>query len=153
MVGKRIGPNTHERNCDQLRAKFAIRNDLAHADTFEGCPWSGPLEMVKNLIGYAYRARIAEDTLGGRGRLIYSGSRSKNTASIPKLGKFDMPGYTPLKKFQVTYRNRTGDMTMRTTTAEGADNRTVESEFEAQGYQVIAVVYQGFVLGKSVRTY
>lgn len=32
-----------------------IRNDLAHGYPFDGLPWSGLLELVRDLIEYAYR--------------------------------------------------------------------------------------------------
>ena len=32
-----------------------IRNDLAHGFPFDGFPWSGLLELVRDLIEYAYR--------------------------------------------------------------------------------------------------
>jgi hypothetical protein len=32
-----------------------IRNSLAHGDPFDGLPWSGLLELVRDLIDYAYR--------------------------------------------------------------------------------------------------
>lgn len=47
-----------------------IRNSLAHGDPFDGLPWSGLLELVRDLIEYAYRAYLQEartgysDTLG-----------------------------------------------------------------------------------------
>jgi len=63
-----------------------------------------------------------------------------------------MPTNTPLKKFEVTYRNKTGDMTTKKTETTGADNRTVKEQFESRGYQVIAVVYTGLVNGQSART-
>lgn len=62
-----------------------------------------------------------------------------------------MPTHTPLKKFEVTYRNKSGDMTTKKTEATGPDNRTVKEQFESRGYQVIAVVYMGLVHGQSVR--
>jgi hypothetical protein len=37
-----------------------IRNNLAHGYPFDGLPWSGLLEMVNNLIEYAYRDVILE---------------------------------------------------------------------------------------------
>jgi hypothetical protein len=37
-----------------------IRNDLAHGYPFDGLPWSGALELVRDLIEYAYRGVIAE---------------------------------------------------------------------------------------------
>lgn len=36
------------------------RNDLAHGDPFEGWPTAGLLELVRDLIAYAYRDYIAE---------------------------------------------------------------------------------------------
>lgn len=35
-----------------------IRNSLAHGDPFDGLPWSGLLELVRDLIEYAYRDMI-----------------------------------------------------------------------------------------------
>jgi len=32
-----------------------IRNSSAHGDPFDGWPWSGMLELVRDLIEYAYR--------------------------------------------------------------------------------------------------
>ncbi|MGM5022144.1 hypothetical protein [Tardiphaga sp. 367_B4_N1_1] len=32
-----------------------IGNSFAHGDSFDGWPWSGMLELVRNLIEYAYR--------------------------------------------------------------------------------------------------
>lgn len=32
-----------------------IRNSLAHGDAFDGLPWSGLLELIRDLIHYAYR--------------------------------------------------------------------------------------------------
>ena len=37
-----------------------IRNNLAHGYPFHGLPWSGLLEVVNNLIEYAYRDVILE---------------------------------------------------------------------------------------------
>ena len=37
-----------------------IRNGLAHGAPLEGWPWGGLLEIIKDLIEYAYRERIAE---------------------------------------------------------------------------------------------
>jgi hypothetical protein len=37
-----------------------LRNDLAHGYPFDGLPSSGLLEVVRDLINYAYRGRIAE---------------------------------------------------------------------------------------------
>lgn len=62
-----------------------------------------------------------------------------------------MPSFTQLKKFDVTYRNKSGDMTNKTAHATGKDNSSVKSEFEARGYEVISVVYKGLA-GGSVQT-
>ena len=62
-----------------------------------------------------------------------------------------MPSFTQLKIFTVTYRNKSGDMTNKTAEATGESNSSVKSEFEASGYQVISVVYQGLA-GGSVQT-
>ncbi|MFC5742913.1 hypothetical protein [Dyella tabacisoli] len=35
-----------------------IRNRLAHGDSIEGWPWGGLLELIRDLIEYAYRERI-----------------------------------------------------------------------------------------------
>ena len=37
-----------------------IRNSLAHGDPFDGLPWSGLLELVRDLIEYAYRSYLRE---------------------------------------------------------------------------------------------
>jgi hypothetical protein len=39
-----------------------IRNSLAHGDPFDSLPWTGLLELVRDLIEYAYRDLIAEWT-------------------------------------------------------------------------------------------
>lgn len=49
VVGRLIG--THKPNLAE------IRNSLAHGDPFDGLPWSGLLELVRDLIDYAYRDR------------------------------------------------------------------------------------------------
>jgi hypothetical protein len=38
----------------------SMRNDLAHGFPFDGLPWAGLLEVVRDLIEYAYRDMIAE---------------------------------------------------------------------------------------------
>ena len=44
----------------QTRLSIAeIRNSLAHGDPFDGLPWAGLLELVRDLIEYAYRDLIA----------------------------------------------------------------------------------------------
>ncbi|AIO33333.1 hypothetical protein DM39_2041 [Burkholderia cenocepacia] len=37
-----------------------IRNSLAHGDPFDGLPWSGLLELIRDLIEYAYRSYLLE---------------------------------------------------------------------------------------------
>jgi hypothetical protein len=39
-----------------------IRNSLAHGEPFGDMPWSGFLELMRDLIHYAYRGRISEFT-------------------------------------------------------------------------------------------
>lgn len=46
----------------------AIRNSLAHGDPFDGLPWSGLLELVRDLIHYAYRDMISETTTSSAGK-------------------------------------------------------------------------------------
>jgi hypothetical protein len=41
-----------------------IRNGLAHGDPFDSLPWSGLLELVRDLIEYAYRDMIFEARAG-----------------------------------------------------------------------------------------
>lgn len=41
-----------------------VRNSLAHGDPFDGLPWSGLLELVRDLIEYAYRSYLQEDRTG-----------------------------------------------------------------------------------------
>ncbi|TAU38386.1 hypothetical protein ELI44_30095 (plasmid) [Rhizobium ruizarguesonis] len=36
----------------------SIRNGLAHGDPFDGLPWNGLLELIRDLIEYAYRDMI-----------------------------------------------------------------------------------------------
>jgi hypothetical protein len=43
-----------------LTTLAGIRNSLAHGDPFDGFPWSGLLELVRDLIHYAYRGYLAE---------------------------------------------------------------------------------------------
>lgn len=56
-----------------------------------------------------------------------------------------MPTEPQQMKFEVTYRNRGGDMTTKRTETSGPDSRTVRERFESQGYEVMAVVYKGMV--------
>ncbi|VVU50137.1 hypothetical protein BAN20980_02847 [Burkholderia anthina] len=37
-----------------------IRNSLAHGDPFDGLPWAGLLELIRDLIEYAYRSYLQE---------------------------------------------------------------------------------------------
>lgn len=37
-----------------------IRNSLAHGDPFDGLPWGGLLELIRDLIEYAYRSYLQE---------------------------------------------------------------------------------------------
>lgn len=37
-----------------------IRNSLAHGDPFDALPWSGLLELIRDLIEYAYRSYLLE---------------------------------------------------------------------------------------------
>jgi hypothetical protein len=41
-----------------------IRNSLAHGDPFDGLPWSGLLELIRDLIEYAYRSYLLESRHG-----------------------------------------------------------------------------------------
>ncbi|RJG53980.1 hypothetical protein D0Z70_14525 [Sphingobium terrigena] len=43
----------------------AIRNGMAHGDPFDALPYGGLLELVRDLIGYAYRDYIAEGCATG----------------------------------------------------------------------------------------
>lgn len=40
------------------------RNSLAHGDPFDGLPWGGLLELVRDLIEYAYRSYLQECLTG-----------------------------------------------------------------------------------------
>jgi hypothetical protein len=78
-------------------------------------------------------------------RLPGSGRRVKRSGSILRANE------QLLKNFVVTYRNKSGDMTTKTSHSTGPDNHFVKAQFEARGYQVISVVYKGFA-GGSVQT-
>jgi len=41
-----------------------IRNSLAHGDAFDALPWSGLLELIRDLIEYAYRSYLLESQRG-----------------------------------------------------------------------------------------
>lgn len=51
-----------------------------------------------------------------------------------------------LQEFEVSYRNKSGDMTTKKTTRQGYSNTIVRKQFVDQGYQVISVVYKRMVL-------
>jgi len=57
--GTLIGPPT---------TLVGIRNGFAHGDPYDGLPWGGLLELVRDLIEYAYRGMTAEDGLSTCGR-------------------------------------------------------------------------------------
>jgi hypothetical protein len=57
-AAKRAVENPSRFAPDEPITLATIRNGLAHADAFEGWPWSGLLELIKDLIEYAYRERI-----------------------------------------------------------------------------------------------
>ncbi|WP_133648516.1 hypothetical protein [Paraburkholderia flava] len=53
-------------NAEASRPTLAeIRNSLAHGDPFDGLPWSGLLELVRDLIEYAYRSYLQEGQSDG----------------------------------------------------------------------------------------
>ncbi|WP_204524211.1 hypothetical protein [Corticimicrobacter populi] len=41
-----------------------LRNKMAHGDPFDGLPYAGLLELVRDLINFAYRGLITEHRLG-----------------------------------------------------------------------------------------
>jgi hypothetical protein len=43
-----------------------IRNEMAHGDPFDGLPWAGLIELVRDLIEYAYRDLIVEAQVAHR---------------------------------------------------------------------------------------
>jgi hypothetical protein len=45
-------------NGDRKPSLADIRNKQAHGDPFDGLPWSGLLELVSDLIEYAYRDMV-----------------------------------------------------------------------------------------------
>lgn len=60
-----------------------------------------------------------------------------------------MPQVVPLQKFEVSYRNKQGDMTTKKTNTTGISNSAVRADFESRGYQVLGVVFKGLT-GRSV---
>ncbi|PPK41730.1 hypothetical protein B0G57_12659 [Trinickia symbiotica] len=53
--------NAAKENCMLQPITLAgIRNSLAHGDPFDGLPWSGLLELIPDLIEYAYRSYLLE---------------------------------------------------------------------------------------------
>ncbi len=63
------------------RTLAEIRNELAHGDPFDGFPCAGLLELVRDLIDYAYRGWIAE----APGPLLHQTSASKSVAEASDL--------------------------------------------------------------------
>ena len=60
LRGRRI-PGPGSSTPDASRPTLAaIRNSLAHGDPFDVLPWSGLLELVRDLIEYAYRSYLQE---------------------------------------------------------------------------------------------
>lgn len=51
-----------------------------------------------------------------------------------------------LKEYDVTYRNRSGDMKTQKARCSGYTDLEVRKSFEQQNYQVISVVYRKMVL-------
>lgn len=49
---------------DRTPSLAAIRNLQAHGDPFEGLPWAGLLEFVRDLIEWAYRGMIGGEKVG-----------------------------------------------------------------------------------------
>jgi hypothetical protein len=68
--GGSVIPHLYESDSARLARKAAnapaqttlvgIRNSLSHGDPFDGLPWSGLLELVRDLIHYAYRDYLIE---------------------------------------------------------------------------------------------
>ncbi|MDH1472937.1 hypothetical protein N5F13_00380 [Comamonas thiooxydans] len=58
-----------------------------------------------------------------------------------------MPNFVALKKYEVTYRNQHGIQTPKKANVIGADDRAVRAQYEAKGFKVLSVVYQGFAGG------
>ena len=60
MYHRRGGCSVVARLTGETKPSLAdIRNELAHGYPFDGLPWSGMLEMVRDLIEYGYRSVIA----------------------------------------------------------------------------------------------
>lgn len=58
-----------------------------------------------------------------------------------------MPQVVLLKKFEVSYRNKQGDVTTKITNTTGISDSAVRADFESRGYQVIGVVFKGLTGG------
>jgi hypothetical protein len=53
---QRYGGTVISRFTGESKPSFAeMRNSLAHGDPYDGLPWSGLLELIRDLIHYAYR--------------------------------------------------------------------------------------------------
>ena len=61
-----------------------------------------------------------------------------------------MPSIKAEQEFEVTFRNRSGDMTSQKTIATGVSNTEVKKHFESMGYQVMGVVYKRLT-GRSIQ--
>lgn len=62
---RRCGGSAVKRLTGEVRPTLAdIRNSLAHGDPFDGLPQAGLIEMVRDLIEYAYRDMIRHYTPG-----------------------------------------------------------------------------------------
>jgi len=60
-IYRRTGGNPVARILGEAKPSLAeIRNALAHGDPFDGLPQSGLLELVRDLVDYAYRGWIEE---------------------------------------------------------------------------------------------
>ncbi len=53
--GWTVVANLYNDKRDQTGTLVGIRNSLAHGDPFDGAPWAGLLEVVRDLIDYMYR--------------------------------------------------------------------------------------------------
>lgn len=58
---KRVGDTVVSRLDGTAKPTLAeIRNSLAHGSPFQNLPWPGLLELIRDLIQYAYRMKIAD---------------------------------------------------------------------------------------------
>lgn len=60
MAVRRGGRAAGQVSGDASPTLAKLRNTMAHGDPFEGTPIGGILELVRDLINYAYRSYIAE---------------------------------------------------------------------------------------------